>query len=150
MILIFCPMCKLSCNPDLGWGDWIRGCIFISYPPGQNWQTPFSNAFSWMEMIKFRFKFHRYIFPGVHLTVCHHRFKKWLGAEQATRHYLNQWWPSALTHIRDTRGRWILTAYLTNENYAINWYCSGCQMINICSIVLMPLLTIHSMIYCFI
>ena len=28
-------------------------------------------------------------------------------AEQATSHYLNQWWPSSLMHICGTRGRWV-------------------------------------------
>ena len=27
--------------------------------------------------------------------------------EQGTNHYLNQWWPSSLTHICGTRGRWV-------------------------------------------
>ena len=42
-----------------------------SSPPGPKWppfwQT-FSNAFSWMKVIKLRFKFHRYLFPGVEST----------------------------------------------------------------------------------
>ena len=31
----------------------------------------------------------------------------WLGAEQATSHYLNQYWPSSRTRICSTWGRWI-------------------------------------------
>ena len=52
---------------------------FKSSPPGQNgrfvWQTTFSNAFSGMKMIKFRFKFHWNLFPGVQLTINHHWFR---------------------------------------------------------------------------
>ena len=44
---------------------------------------------------------------GVQLTICQHWFMKWLGAEQATSNYLNQSWPSSLTHTCGTRGRWI-------------------------------------------
>ena len=36
-----------------------------------------------------------------------HWFRQWLGAEQATSYYLDQWWPSSLTHICVTRGRWV-------------------------------------------
>ena len=51
---------------------------------------------------------------------------------QATNHYLNQCWPSFLTHICGTRGRWVLTncntgvcltdyiAFWTHEN---SWSC---------------------------
>ena len=66
-------------------------CKFISpwtkWPP--LWQTTFSNTFSWMKMIKFRFKFHWNLFPWVQLTMNQHWFRYWLGAEQATSHYLN-------------------------------------------------------------
>ena len=31
----------------------------------------------------------------------------WLGAEEATSHHLSQCWPSSLTHICGTRGRWM-------------------------------------------
>ena len=54
-------------------------------------QTILSNAFSWMKILKFRLKFHWSLFPRVQLTISKHWFRKWLGAVQATSHYLNQW-----------------------------------------------------------
>ena len=36
------------------------------------WPTTFSNAFSWKKMIKFRFKVHWNLFPGVQLTINQH------------------------------------------------------------------------------
>ena len=32
------------------------------------------------------------MFPRVKLTIFHHWFIQWLGGNQATSHYLNQWW----------------------------------------------------------
>ena len=32
-------------------------------------------------------------------TIRHHWVRQWLGVKLATSHYLNQWWPSLLTHI---------------------------------------------------
>ena len=55
-------------------------------------QTMFSNAFSWMEMYEFRLKFHWSLFLRFQLTIFQHWFRYWLGAVQATSHYLNQWW----------------------------------------------------------
>ena len=55
-------------------------------------QTTFSNGFSWMKMYEFRLTFHWSLFLGVQLTIFQHWFRKWLGADQATSHYLNQWW----------------------------------------------------------
>ena len=43
-------------------------------------------------MFEFRFKFHWSLFPRVQLTIIQHWFRWWLGAVQATSHYLNQWW----------------------------------------------------------
>ena len=54
----------------------------------------------------FLFEFYLNIFPGAQLSICHHWFRWWLGADQATNHYLNQWWPSLLTHICVTRPQW--------------------------------------------
>ena len=55
-------------------------------------QTTFSNVFSSMKMFEFRLKFHWRLFPSVQLTIFQHWFRKWLGAVQATSHYLNQCW----------------------------------------------------------
>ena len=66
-------------------------------------QTTFSNAFSWIKSFVFWFKFHWSLFLMVELTIFRHWFRLWLGADQATSHYLNQCWPSSLTHICDTR-----------------------------------------------
>ena len=55
-------------------------------------QTTLSNAFSWMKMLEFGLRFHWSLFPRVQLTIFHHWFRWWLGADQATSHYLNQWW----------------------------------------------------------
>ena len=43
-------------------------------------QTTHSNPFSWMRIFDFR------------LTIFQHWFRWWLGADQATSHYLKQWW----------------------------------------------------------
>ena len=45
-----------------------------------------------MKMFEFRLKFHWSLFPRVQLTIFQHWFREWLGAVQATSHYLNQWW----------------------------------------------------------
>ena len=55
-------------------------------------QTTCSSAFSWMKMFDFLLKFHWSLFLRVKLTKFQHWFTKWLGAGQATSHYLNQWW----------------------------------------------------------
>ena len=55
-------------------------------------QTMFSNAFSWMKIYEFCLKFHWSLFRRFQLTIFQHWFRYWLGAVQATSHYLNQWW----------------------------------------------------------
>ena len=70
-------------------------------------QTTFSNAISWMKIFEFRLKFHWSLFLKVQLTIFQHWFRQWLGAEQATSHYLNQWWPSSTTHICVTQPQWV-------------------------------------------
>ena len=70
-------------------------------------QTTFSNAFSWTKIYEFRLRFHWSLFLWLQLTIFQHCFRKWLGAEQATSHYLKQWWYVALTHICVTRPQWV-------------------------------------------
>ena len=73
-------------------------------------QTTFSNAFSWMKIDEFQLMFHWSLFLSVELTIFQHWFRRWLGTDQATSHYLNQWRWSFLTHICVTRPQWV------NEN----------------------------------
>ena len=56
------------------------------------WQTMISNAFSWMKMYEFSLKFHWSLFLRFQSKIFQHWFTYWLGAVQATSHYLNQWW----------------------------------------------------------
>ena len=72
-----------------------------SWPPLTHWgrdkmaaisQTTLSNAFSWMKKLEFRLKFQWSLFIRVQLIIFQHWFRWWLGAFQATIHYLNQWW----------------------------------------------------------
>ena len=60
-------------------------------------QTLFSNAFSWMTSFVFWFKLSWSLFLRVRLAMRQH----WLGAEQATSHYLNQCWHISLEYICD-------------------------------------------------
>ena len=55
-------------------------------------QTTFWSAFSWMKMYKLPLRFHWSLFLCVQLTIFQHWFRCWLGTDQATSHYLNQWW----------------------------------------------------------
>ena len=43
-------------------------------------------------MYQVRLRFYWSLFPRVKLTVFQHWFRLWLGADQATSHYLNQGW----------------------------------------------------------
>ena len=55
-------------------------------------QTTLSNAFSWIGMFEFWLKCHWSLSLGVQLTIFKYCFRWWLGADQATTDYLNQWW----------------------------------------------------------
>ena len=61
---------------------------------------------SWMKILEFRLIFHWNLFLEIKWIVSQHWFRQWLGAEQATRHYLNQWWTSLSTHINVPRPQW--------------------------------------------
>ena len=66
-----------------------------------------SNAFLSMKIVVFWLKFHWIMFATVQFTIIQHCFRQWLGAEQATSHCLNQWWPSLVTHICVSRPQWV-------------------------------------------
>ena len=90
--------------------QWNRINSVNSYPPEQNGKITISqviilNAFSWMKSFVFWLEFHWILFPRVQLTTNQHWFRQWLGAEQATSHYLNQCWRDSLTDICGIRRR---------------------------------------------
>ena len=64
-------------------------------------QTIFSYAFSWMKNFAFWFKIHLSLFQMIPLKRTEPWFRKWLGAECATSHYLNQCWSDSLRFICD-------------------------------------------------
>ena len=55
-------------------------------------QKTLSNAFSLMKISEFQLKFHWSFFLRVQSITFQHWFWLWLGTNQATSHYLNQWW----------------------------------------------------------
>ena len=55
-------------------------------------QTTHSSTFSSIKMLEILLIFHWSLFLRVKSTILHHWFRLWLGADQATSHYLNQWW----------------------------------------------------------
>ena len=48
---------------------------------------------------------------AIEVTIRQHSPGLWLGVEQATSHYLNQWWTSSLTHVCVTRHRYVKSLY---------------------------------------
>ena len=59
------------------------------------------------KLLYFLSKFHWNLLPSIPLTIIirQHWVRWWLGIDQGTSHYLNQWWSSLLTHIYTTRPR---------------------------------------------
>ena len=81
-------------------------------------QTTFSNAFSWMKIYEFRLRFQ--------LTIFQYWLRLWLGAGEATSHYLNNRWLSLLTHICIAWPQWVKMSAILNwqpkwKNYESSW-----------------------------
>ena len=73
-----------------------------------------------MKMLEMSLKFHWSLFLRIQLTIFQHLFRKWLGADQVTSHYLNQC-ISEPTHICITRPHWV--KYLVvNKSYQFEWW----------------------------
>ena len=51
------------------------------------------------------FEFHWSLSLRVQLTISQDWFRLWLGVEQATSHYLDQFWPKSLTYLCNARKR---------------------------------------------
>ena len=67
----------------------------------------YSNIFSLMMMYEVCLKFYWSSFLRFKSTVFQHWFRKCLEAGQLTSHYLNQWWPSVLTHVSLSWPQWV-------------------------------------------
>ena len=82
----------------------------------------FSNAFSWMKMYEFWFKFHWSLFPMLQLTIFQYWLRQWLGTNQVTSHHLNQWWLD-YWHIYVSIGLKKLIIYTITANWFCNVFC---------------------------
>ena len=90
-------------------------------------QTAISSAFYLIRMHTFRLMFHWSLLPRVQLTTFQHWFRWWLGAVQATSHYLNQCWHKLPTHICVSRPQWVLSLCRNplNSSYPSASYMRG-------------------------
>ena len=79
-----------------------------------------------MKIISFQFKFYWNMFPVIQLSICTHWFRKWLGAEWATSHYLDQRWPSLLMHTCVTRPQWVNESHLRKKFSSDHSHYSTC------------------------
>ena len=94
-------------------------------------QTTFSNTFSWLKMFNFPLKFHWNLFLWVQLIIFHHWFTQWLGAKQATSHYLNQYWPMLWTHICVTQPQCVKSFF--GDQWFQVMLCTSCSVFpNVC------------------
>ena len=79
-------------------------------------------------MNEFCLGFHWSLFPRFKLTIFKHWFRWWLGADQATSHYLNQWWliywciyvSLGLNELTDLIDIWIKTQFLFKKMHFEN------------------------------
>ena len=62
----------------------------VNWPPFQ--VKHFHMHFAGIKMYEFRLKLHWILLLRLELTIFQHWFNEWLGAEQVSSHYLNQWW----------------------------------------------------------
>ena len=79
---------------------------FSSSAPGQNGRYFADNIFNCIFLMKiydFRLGFHWNLFLMFRLILIQHWFRWWLGAGQATSHYLGKWWLS-LWHLYASLG----------------------------------------------
>ena len=48
------------------------------------------------------------------LTISQHWLRYWVGAQQATIHYLSRWWPSCFMQCGTTKAQWVIILRYTN------------------------------------
>ena len=107
-LLMMCPWIS-SCLWVLHSEAWPRSHDSVCLAPNHNlyqwwlthwgqdkmatmFQTTFPYVFHWIKMFEFRLRFHWSLFLRFVLTYSSIGSDTWLGTDQATSHYLNQWW----------------------------------------------------------
>ena len=65
----------------------------------------------WMNIGKFWYCFHWSLFLVVWFMRIHNWFRSWLGTEQATDHYLQQWWHGSAMHMCITWGNELILCH---------------------------------------
>ena len=95
LLLVGAPLGRLQYLEGYGW-NWPVLDQHLTHPGRDKmaaiFHTTFLIAFSLMKMFEFRLEFHWSLFLRFQLTINHHWFRLWHGADQATSNYLNQWW----------------------------------------------------------
>ena len=89
-------------------------------------------------MLEYRLKFHWSLFLAVQWTILQHWFREWLSTDQATSHYLDQWWLDYRRIYASLRLN-ELKAYLVYSLHNIHLsiivvcaeYCSICAMVRV-------------------
>ena len=74
--------------------------------------------FSWMTMLQFRFKFYLDLCPMTQMAIIQHWLKTMGCREQATGHYLKQWWPSWCARIC------VILVWMSEEIVYNTFFCS--------------------------
>ena len=108
-------------------------------------QTTISNAF-FMKINACWFKFQRNLFLRVESMLSHNWFRWLLGTKQVRRHYVDQWWPKSMKHIRVIE---VSMCYHTKYIDTGTFFCSGViWVIIIDQISICPLKSICFSWYC--
>ena len=79
----------------------------------------FCTHFLEWKYLNFDLKFHWSLFLSIQFTISKHRFRQWLGADQATSHYLNQWWFISQTYTVETLYNTINFCWSTHKRHSI-------------------------------
>ena len=74
-----------------------------------------------MESVLFWFRFHWNLFPRVQLALSHDWFRLDNDLLSLWHHYLNQWWPSLMTHLGITGHQWV--------NWSVPVWTNSCKFV---------------------
>ena len=117
---------------------------------GRDKWTPFRRQLFQMHFLEWRcmyfewIRFHWSLFLWVILTIIQHWFRWWLGTDQATSHYLNQWKVSQLMHICITQPQWIKDSRSSFDMFNLSCNISAIwPSLNPCTVI-NPILLIKS------